>query len=80
MQSTIKFEMDDWVEIIEALHSKIDQIYNGHLGPEDRPGQDKEWIAHLRRIIRQIEGRKCDGINLAVFKKSVVTSTGGKTK
>jgi|GEM_PF-4286398 len=78
MQNTIKFETCDWVEIVEALGSKINQIHSGQLGPEDRPGQDKEWIAHLRRIIRKIEGRKCDGIHLAVFKKSVITKHGGK--
>ena len=78
MDNTIKFEMADWEEILEALRSKINQIHTGQLGPEDRPGQDKEWIAHLCRIIRKIEGRTCDGIHLAVFKKSVITQHGGK--
>lgn len=78
MRNIIEFEMDDWVEIAEALASKIGQIQNGHLGPEDRPGQDKEWIAHLRRIIRKIEGPKCDGMKFAVFTKHIVTKKGGK--
>lgn len=78
MRNTIRFEMADWVEIVEALGSKINQIHTGQLGPEDRPGQDKEWITHLRRIMRKIEGRKCDGIHFAVFKKPVITIKGGK--
>lgn len=78
MRNTIKFEMDDWVEIVEALGSKIRLIESGQLAPEDRPGQDKEWIAHLRRIIRKIEGRKCKGVNFAVFKKPVTTKKGGR--
>lgn len=73
MQNTIKFEMDDWVEIVEALGSKIRQIESGQLGPEDQPGQDKKWIAHLLRIIRKIEGTNCRGTDFAVFKKHVTT-------
>ena len=38
MQNTIKFEIDDWVEIVEALGSKIRLIETGQLGPEDHPG------------------------------------------
>jgi hypothetical protein len=56
MRDTNKFNTDDWVEIVEALGSKIREIQSGRLGEEDYPGQDKEWIAHLRRIIRKIEG------------------------
>jgi hypothetical protein len=78
MRNTIKFGMDDWVEIVEALGSKIRQVESGQLGPEDRPGQDKEWIAHLRRIIRKIEGPKCEGVNFAVFKKHVATKKGDR--
>jgi hypothetical protein len=63
-----------------ALGSKIRQIESGQLGPEDRPGQDKEWIAHLRRIIRKIEGRKCKGVNFAVFRATIITKQGGQTK
>jgi hypothetical protein len=77
MRDTIKFEMDDWVEIVEALGSKIRQIESGQLGPEDHPGQDKEWIAHLLRVIRKIEGPKCTGTDFAIFKKSVITKKGG---
>jgi len=57
-----QFEETDWIEIIEALGSKIRQIQSGQLGPEDRPGDDKKWIAHLRRIIRKIEGLRREGI------------------
>jgi hypothetical protein len=78
MKNEIEFQMCDWVEIVEALGSKIHQIHTGQLGMEDRPGQDKEWIAHLRRIIRKIEGPKCAGINFAAFKKHVITTKGGK--
>lgn len=78
MQNTIKFKVDDWVEIVEALGSKIGMIESGQLGPEDRRGQDKKWIAHLRRIIRKIEGPKCEGVNFAVFKKTVTTKKGGR--
>ena len=78
MRDTIKFEMADWEEIVEALGSKIAQIQNGSLGKEDYPGQDKEWVAHLCRIIRKIEGRKNKHFHLAVFKKSVITIYGGK--
>ena len=70
---TIKFTYADWEEVVAALSSKIGDIKKGHLGQEDFPGQDKEWVAHLRRIIRKIEGRKGNGINLAVFRKPVIT-------
>lgn len=78
MKNEIKFQMCDWVEIVEALGSKIRQVESGQLGPEDHPGQDKKWIAHLRRIIRKIEGPKCSGIKFAVFNKHVITAKGGK--
>jgi len=61
MQKTIKLTSADWEEIVEALSSKIGLIENGRLGPEDYPGQDWKWIAHLRRIMRKIEGRKKGG-------------------
>lgn len=57
-----RFDEADWIEIIEALGSKIRQIQSGQLGTEDRPGDDKKWIAHLRRIIRKIEGLREEGI------------------
>ena len=78
MQNTIKFKMADWEEIVEALGSKIGQIQNGSLGKEDYPGQDSEWVVHLCRIIRKIEGRKNKHFRLAVFKKPVITINGGK--
>ncbi len=74
MKRHIRFEMADWVEVVEALGSKIRQIQSGQLGPEDRPGQDREWIAHLRRIIRKIEGRNRDASRYAVFEKPVITT------
>ncbi len=63
MQNTIKFEMADWVEIVEALGSKIHMIQSGQLAPEDRSGQDKEWIApstqgHPKN--RRPEMRRCE--------------------
>ena len=76
MQNTIKLEMDDWVEIVEAIGSKIRMIESGQLGPEDQPGQDKQWIAHLRRIIRKIEGPNCKGMDFAVFTNPVTTKKG----
>ena len=71
---TIKFTHADWEEVVAALSSKIGDIKRGHFGQEDFPGQDKEWTAHLQRIIRKIEGPKGNGINLAVFRKPVVTA------
>lgn len=62
MKPFSRFDEADWIEIIEALGSKIRQIQSGQLGPEDRLGDDKKWIAHLRRIIRQIEGLRREGI------------------
>ena len=73
----ITFRKDDWVEIVEALGSKIRMIESGQLGSEDQPGQDKKWIAHLLRIIRKIEGSKCTGTDFVVFQKSVITKKGG---
>ena len=70
MQNTIKFEMEDWVEIVEALGSKIHMIQSGQLGPEDRPGDDKNWIAHLQRILRKIEGPKSKSADFAIFKNT----------
>ena len=61
MQKFIEFTPADWEEIVEALHSKIGQIQRGYLGPEDTPGQDRKWVAHLRRIIRKIERRDKGG-------------------
>ena len=70
MKNGVQISHDDWVEIVEALGSKIHMIQSGQLGPEDQPGDDKKWIAHLRRIIRNIEGL---GADFAVFKKHVTT-------
>ena len=69
----IKITRDDWVEIVEALGSKIHMIQSGQLGPEDRRGDDKKWIAHLRRIIRKIEGVESKRMDFAVFEKHVTT-------
>jgi hypothetical protein len=76
MKPNVHFNESDWVEIVEALGSKIRMIQSGQLGPEDRPGQDKEWITHLLSIIKKIEGPKCKGMDLAVFKKTVTTKKG----
>lgn len=56
MRNISKLNAADWEEIVEALGSKIREIQTGRLGEEDYPGQDKKWIAHLRRIVRKIEG------------------------
>lgn len=74
MKAAIRFTESDWVEIVEALGSKIRQIQSGKLGPEDHPGQDREWISHLRRIMRKIEGRKREASRYAVFEKPVITT------
>ena len=79
MQNTIKFKMEDWVEIVEALESKIHMIKSGQLGREDQPDDDKKWIVHLHRIIRKIEGPKSKGMDFAVFKKHVTTKKGDRT-
>jgi hypothetical protein len=58
MNQPTKLDQRDWEEIVAALESKITALKRGDLGAEEHPGQDKKWIAHLRRIIRKIERRR----------------------
>lgn len=45
----------DWEEIYYALESKVKAIQAGTYGPEDQPGQDRKWIAHMKSIMKKIE-------------------------
>ncbi len=42
------------VLMIEILENKAQHIRDGGLGPEDRPGQDEEWILDLHAAADQL--------------------------
>lgn len=44
----------DWEEIYYAVDGKMRDIMAGKYGPEDEPGQDGEWVAHLNAILEKI--------------------------
>ena len=50
----ISLTREDWSEIYYALESKSLALQQGKYGPEDEPGQDTEWIAHLDAIREKI--------------------------
>jgi hypothetical protein len=50
----ISLTREDWSEIYYALELKAQALRHGKYGPEDRPGMDAEWIAHLEAIQRTI--------------------------
>jgi hypothetical protein len=43
---------EDWSEIYYALEAKSLALRQG--GPEDEPGQDARWIAHLDAVREKI--------------------------
>lgn len=50
----ISLTREDWCEIYNALETKLLALRQGKYGPEDEPGQDARWIAHLEAIKRKI--------------------------
>jgi hypothetical protein len=51
-----KIELTDaeWTEIYYALSDKADAIKRGSYGPQDKRGQNKEWIGILKGAMAQI--------------------------
>ena len=49
----INLTQEDWCEIYYALETKSLALRQGKYGPEDEPGQDAEWIAHIKTIIQK---------------------------
>ena len=45
---------EDWCEIYCALETKSLALRQGRYGPEDEPGQDAEWIAHIEAVKQAI--------------------------
>jgi hypothetical protein len=45
---------EDWSEIYYALEAKSSALRQGKYGPEEEPGQDAEWIAHLDAVREKI--------------------------
>jgi hypothetical protein len=50
----ISLTREDWSEIFYALESKSLALRQGKYSPEDEPGQDAEWIAHLDALREKI--------------------------
>lgn len=50
----ITLTREDWCEIYYALEAKSLALRQGKYGPEDEPGQDAEWIAHLEAVKKTI--------------------------
>ena len=46
----ISLTPDDWAEIYYALDTKSSALRQGDYAPEDAPGEDARWIAHLEAI------------------------------
>jgi hypothetical protein len=46
----ISLTREDWCEIYYALEAKSLALREGKYGPEDEPGQDAKWIAHLEAV------------------------------
>lgn len=62
MNNQISLTAEDWAEIYYALETKSWALKQGHYDPEDMPGEDARWIAHLAAIRRKIG---VDGANAA---------------
>ncbi|MGH7814360.1 MAG: hypothetical protein ACREQI_10215 [Candidatus Binataceae bacterium] len=62
----IDLTREDWTEIYYALETKSLALRQGNMGPEDRPGQDAEWIAQIEEIKQAIgpDGARaaCEGV------------------
>jgi hypothetical protein len=52
---SIAFKKSDWEEIYYALESKVNAIERGYYGPEENPGEDEDWIEHIRELMAVIE-------------------------
>lgn len=52
---TVTLDDDDWVEVVTALETKARRIRSGDLGPEEKPGEDARWVAHLNEVRQKIE-------------------------
>lgn len=50
----IKLIREDWAEIYYALDTKSLAVRQGKYAPEDAPGQDAAWIAHIEAIKKKI--------------------------
>ncbi len=50
----ISLTREDWSEIYYALEAKLQALRQGKYGPEDEPGQDAQWIAHLDALRAKI--------------------------
>ena len=50
----ISLTREDWSEIYYALETKARALRQGKYGPEDKPGQDTEWIAHIEAVKQRI--------------------------
>ena len=50
----INLTREDWAEIYYALEAKSRALVQGKYGPEDTPGQDAAWIAHIKTIMQKI--------------------------
>ncbi len=50
----ISLTREDWSEIYNALETKSLALRQGKYRPEDTPGQDAEWIAHLEAVKQTI--------------------------
>jgi len=58
----ITLTREDWCEIYNALETKSLALREGKYSPEDRQGQDAEWIADIDALKRMIGP---DGANAA---------------
>jgi hypothetical protein len=50
----INLTREDWAEIYYALETKSLAIGQGKYNPEDSPGQNVAWVAHLDALIGKI--------------------------
>ncbi len=50
----ISLTREDWSEIYYALETKSRALRQGRYGPEDEPGQDAAWTAHVEAVKQRI--------------------------
>ena len=53
-RTRVKLAKGDWQEIYYALLTKAIAVVCARYGAETRPGQDRLWVRHLRRIMIKI--------------------------
>jgi hypothetical protein len=58
----ITLTREDWAEIYCVLETKSIALHQGRYEPEDIPGEDSRWLAHLDAIKEKIGP---DGISAA---------------